>query len=146
MFGPTADPGHKAMRFVYILTGNVPRDVKANDPRRPGKDPMTTVTAVKIGTLRLRPSHPAGNMNHPVWRRCLAIILDRAWTPPLPIYTYLIQHDEGRLILLDSGERSERPVLQQDQADLTHDCSRAASPGSVLPWTNSKLAPPPVET
>ena len=25
MFGPTADPGHKAMRIVYSLTGNVPR-------------------------------------------------------------------------------------------------------------------------
>ena len=24
MFGPTADPGHKAMRFVFTLTGNVP--------------------------------------------------------------------------------------------------------------------------
>jgi glyoxylase-like metal-dependent hydrolase (beta-lactamase superfamily II) len=64
---------------------------------------MTTVTAIKTGTLRLRPSHPAGNMNHPVWRRRLAIILDRDWTPPLPVYTYLIEHDEG-LILLDSGE------------------------------------------
>ena len=64
---------------------------------------MTTVTAVKTGALRLRPSHPAGNMNHRVWRRRLAIILDRDWTQPLPIYTYLIKHDEG-LILLDSGE------------------------------------------
>ena len=27
MFGPTADPGHKAMRLVYTLTGNVPRHV-----------------------------------------------------------------------------------------------------------------------
>ena len=25
MFGPTADPGHKAMRLVYTLTGSVPR-------------------------------------------------------------------------------------------------------------------------
>jgi uncharacterized protein len=25
MFGPTADPGHKAMRFVFTLTGNVPK-------------------------------------------------------------------------------------------------------------------------
>jgi len=64
---------------------------------------MTTVTAVKTGTLRLRPSHPAGNMHHPVWRRRLAIVLDRDWTQPLPVYTYLIEHDEG-LILLDSGE------------------------------------------
>lgn len=27
MFGPTADPGHKAMRFVFTLTGNVPKQV-----------------------------------------------------------------------------------------------------------------------
>jgi uncharacterized protein len=27
MFGPTADPGHKAMRFVFRLTGNVPRQI-----------------------------------------------------------------------------------------------------------------------
>jgi uncharacterized protein len=27
MFGPTADRGHKAMRVVLTLTGNVPREV-----------------------------------------------------------------------------------------------------------------------
>jgi uncharacterized protein len=27
MFGPTADPGHKAMRVVLTITGNVPREV-----------------------------------------------------------------------------------------------------------------------
>jgi predicted CoA-binding protein len=27
MFGPTADLGHKAMRFVFTLKGNVPREV-----------------------------------------------------------------------------------------------------------------------
>jgi uncharacterized protein len=27
MFDPTADPGHKAMRFVFTMTGNVPRRV-----------------------------------------------------------------------------------------------------------------------
>jgi len=27
MFGPTADFGHKAMRFVFSLSGNVPKDV-----------------------------------------------------------------------------------------------------------------------
>ena len=25
MFGPTADPGHKAMRLLFTLTGNVPK-------------------------------------------------------------------------------------------------------------------------
>lgn len=27
MFDPTADPGHKAMRFLFTLTGKVPREV-----------------------------------------------------------------------------------------------------------------------
>ena len=27
MFGPTADRGHKAMRFVFTLTGNIPKHV-----------------------------------------------------------------------------------------------------------------------
>jgi len=27
MFGPTADAGHKAMRFVFTLSGNVPKQV-----------------------------------------------------------------------------------------------------------------------
>jgi predicted CoA-binding protein len=27
MFGPTSDPGHKAMRLVFTLTGNIPRQV-----------------------------------------------------------------------------------------------------------------------
>jgi N-acyl homoserine lactone hydrolase len=64
---------------------------------------MTTVRAVKTGTIRIRPSHRAGNNSLPVWRRRLAILLDRQWTPLLPIYTYLIEHDEG-FILVDSGE------------------------------------------
>jgi hypothetical protein len=27
MFGRTADPGHKAMRLVFTLTGNVPKHI-----------------------------------------------------------------------------------------------------------------------
>lgn len=64
---------------------------------------MITVKAVKTGTIRIRPSHRAGQMDQPVWRRRLAILIDRDWTEPLPIYTYLIEHTEG-LILLDGGE------------------------------------------
>jgi N-acyl homoserine lactone hydrolase len=64
---------------------------------------MVQVRAIKTGLVRLRPSHLAGNTDHPAWRRRLAILRDRDWTEPLPIYTYLIEHDEG-LILLDAGE------------------------------------------
>jgi N-acyl homoserine lactone hydrolase len=64
---------------------------------------MTTIHPVKTGSIRIRPSHRAGRMDHPIWRRRLAILLDRDWTEPLPIYTYLVEHTSG-LILLDSGE------------------------------------------
>jgi N-acyl homoserine lactone hydrolase len=64
---------------------------------------MVELRVVRTGSIRIRPSNWAGNMHHPVWRRRLAILLDRDWTQPLPIYTYLIEHNEG-LILLDSGE------------------------------------------
>jgi N-acyl homoserine lactone hydrolase len=64
---------------------------------------MVEVHAIRTGSIRIRPSQRAGNMDHGVWRRRLAILLDRDWTEPLPIYTYLIEHDQG-LILLDSGE------------------------------------------
>jgi N-acyl homoserine lactone hydrolase len=78
---------------------------------------MVLIHAVKTGTIRIRPSHWAGDTNLPVWRRRLAILLDRDWTQPLPIYTYLIEHDEG-LLLLDSGE-----------------CARSAARG-WFPWWN----------
>jgi uncharacterized protein len=32
MFDPTADVGHKVMRFVFTLNGNVPKEVRAAEP------------------------------------------------------------------------------------------------------------------
>jgi N-acyl homoserine lactone hydrolase len=64
---------------------------------------MTTVHALETGMIQIRPSHRAGNINLPLWRGRLAILLDREWTEPLAIYTFLIEHDEG-LILVDTGE------------------------------------------
>ncbi len=58
MFNPAADPGHKAMRFVFTLTGNVPRRVlrpRTPPPRhqyiRPVPQNMcrTNATAGKVG-------------------------------------------------------------------------------------------------
>src|SRR5690242_9980992 len=58
----------------------------------------------------------------------------------------------GQVGVLPAGEDTGRvplalPVPQQDQAHrLGHHVSSAARPGRVLPWMNSRLAPPPVET
>ena len=84
---------------------------------------MTTITAVKTGTLRLRPSHPAGNMNHPVWRRRLAITrravgkrwpmladwgwhLDRypAWPRRAPRHAYPVAHRSHRALPVTLSE------------------------------------------
>ena len=64
---------------------------------------MISVRAIQTGSIRIRPAHLAGRMDHPQWRRRLAILLDRSWTQVLPIHTYLVEHDEG-LFLFDSGE------------------------------------------
>jgi len=66
---------------------------------------MTTITPIRTGEVRIRPSLRSGGMNKSLWRRCLDILTDRDWTQPLPIYTYLIEHEEG-LILFDCGETS----------------------------------------
>lgn len=66
---------------------------------------MTRIIPIRTGAVRVRPSLRAGDMTRPLWRRRLDILTDRDWTEPLPIYTYLIDHDEG-LILLDCGETS----------------------------------------
>jgi len=64
---------------------------------------VTRIIPIKTGTIRIRPHHRAGDKTKALWRRRLDILTDRDWTEPLPIYTYLIEHDEG-LILLDCGE------------------------------------------
>ena len=35
MFGPTADLGHKTMRFFFTLTGNVPKEIEAGNAGKP---------------------------------------------------------------------------------------------------------------
>ncbi|KAL0939652.1 beta-lactamase-like protein [Colletotrichum truncatum] len=58
---------------------------------------------LETGTIRIRPSHRYQTANKPIWLRRLSVALDRSWTIPLPINTYLIEHPEG-YILFDSGE------------------------------------------
>ena len=60
----------------------------------------------------------------------------------------------GQVSVLPAGEQAggvplALPVPQHDQAIrkavLAHGFSSTARPGRVLPWMNSRLAPPPVE-
>ncbi|KAH9228618.1 hypothetical protein K456DRAFT_1925069 [Colletotrichum gloeosporioides 23] len=62
-----------------------------------------SIKILKTGTIRIRPSHRHQPARKAVLLRRLSVFLDRSWTPPLPINTYLIDHPEGH-ILFDSGE------------------------------------------
>ncbi|KAF4887736.1 N-acyl homoserine lactonase [Colletotrichum fructicola] len=62
-----------------------------------------SIKILQTGTIRIRPSHRHQPARKAVLLRRLSVFLDRSWTPPLPINTYLIDHPEGH-ILFDSGE------------------------------------------
>ena len=62
------------------------------------------IHALTTGHVRVRPSQVRGRGSGPLRR--LAVLRDRAWTPPLPIHALAIEHPEG-LILVDTGEVHE---------------------------------------
>ena len=64
------------------------------------------ITILQTGTIRIRPSHQHQSAKRPVPLRIARMFVDRRWTSPLPINTYLIDHPEGR-ILFDTGESPE---------------------------------------
>lgn len=66
------------------------------------------ISAIQTGSVRIRPSQRAGRMDRPEWVRRMAILADRRWTEPLPIFAYLVEHPDG-LILFDSGESGSPP-------------------------------------
>lgn len=61
------------------------------------------ITILQTGTIRIRPSHRNQSAGLPVLLRRANVLLDRSWTDPLPINTYLIDHPDGP-VLVDTGE------------------------------------------
>lgn len=59
------------------------------------------IHAIQTGTVAVKTRQREGVGSGK--RRFLNMLLDRDWTEPLPIYAFLIEHDEG-LILVDTGE------------------------------------------
>jgi glyoxylase-like metal-dependent hydrolase (beta-lactamase superfamily II) len=59
------------------------------------------IHAVQTGTVRIKPSQRVGRGLGAM--RQINILLDRAWTEPLPIYAWAIETDEG-VIVVDTGE------------------------------------------
>jgi glyoxylase-like metal-dependent hydrolase (beta-lactamase superfamily II) len=62
------------------------------------------IHAFSTGSVRIRPSQVRGSGPGPLRR--LNVLRDPAWTEPLPIHAWAIEHPEG-LILVDTGEVHE---------------------------------------
>jgi glyoxylase-like metal-dependent hydrolase (beta-lactamase superfamily II) len=66
---------------------------------------MIRVDILQTGTVTIRPHQRCGVEGRTAWQRKLDLLRDRGWTPPLPIYAYLIEHPEG-VYLVDTGDRA----------------------------------------
>lgn len=72
------------------------------------------IHVIQTGTVQVHERQRAGSGHGPL--RFAKTILDRAWTEPLPIYAWLVEHPEG-ILLVDTGETA-----------------RAADPGYFPRW------------
>ena len=68
-------------------------------------DPITRVSVVSTGSVRIHPDHVAATWRPTFWW----LLTSRRWTGPLPINVYVIEHREG-VVLFDTG---------QDRASVT---------------------------
>src|SRR4249919_2029784 len=59
------------------------------------------VHAIQTGTVRIRPKQMAATARGQM--RLAAVLLDDQWSEWVPIHAWLIEHEEG-LILVDTGE------------------------------------------
>ena len=62
------------------------------------------ITAIPTGTVTVKRCHHQGVLpeSTPYWPRFAAILLDWAWAPPMPVWSYLVEHPEG-VWLIDAG-------------------------------------------
>lgn len=59
------------------------------------------IHAIQTGTVAVRTKQRRGEGRGP--QRLLKTLIDSQWTPPLPIYAWVIDHPEG-IIVVDTGE------------------------------------------
>ena len=89
---------------------------------------MTTVHAIRTGSVRIKLSQMAGRGRG--ISRLAHILTDRDWSGWVPIYAWLIEHDEGP-ILVDTGETAR--VHQRGYHPRWHPFFRRASQFQVAP-------------
>lgn len=87
------------------------------------------VHAIQTGTVRIRPSQMAGVGVSGV-SRLLHILSDSTWSDWVPIYAWLVEHDEG-LIRVDTGETAR--VHEPGYHPRWHPFFRRASSFHVTP-------------
>ncbi len=113
-------------RFDRTFGKRVQRFANGTRPRDGGN--RVKVRAIQTGTVAVRTRQQRGAGRGPV--RLARTLGDRNWTPPLPIYAWLIEHAEG-LIVVDIGETARV---------MTRDTFRAGTPTSS---SVHELAPAP---
>jgi glyoxylase-like metal-dependent hydrolase (beta-lactamase superfamily II) len=64
---------------------------------------MITITPIETGKARMKSAQMTGRDGRSGFGRKVDIFRDREWVGPLPIYSYLIEHPEGRF-LVDTGD------------------------------------------
>lgn len=62
------------------------------------------IHAIQTGTVVIRPNQRQGKGGG--FMRLINTLFDRRWTEPLPIYTWVIEHPEG-VIVIDTGETAK---------------------------------------
>lgn len=70
--------------------------------------PVTRVSVISTGTVRIRPEHVESNGTPLLWW----LNTSRRWTAPRPINVYVIEHEKG-LVLFDTGQ-DRRSVTDPD--------------------------------
>lgn len=87
-------------------------------------DPVRRVSVLSTGSVRIRPEHIETNGTPMLWW----LMTERRWAEPVPINVYVIEHEQG-LVIVDSG---------QDRASVTD--PRAYFPGGLVGWAYGRLA------
>jgi N-acyl homoserine lactone hydrolase len=89
---------------------------------------ISRVHAIQTGTVRIRPKQMAATARGRM--RLAAVLLDDEWSEWVPIYAWLIEHEEGA-ILVDTGETSR--VHERGYHPRWHPFYRRASRFRVRP-------------
>jgi N-acyl homoserine lactone hydrolase len=61
-------------------------------------EPISRVSVVSTGGVQIRPQHRQSTGSPLLWW----LLTSRRWSDPLPIYVYVIEHEQG-LVLFDTG-------------------------------------------